>query len=91
MTDAHDENTRTEDTRDQDTPGQDTPSTGGDSTTAAKDPDDWATGDEPMTGPQRSYLETLAREAGRELPEELNKADASKLIDELQQQTGRGA
>ena len=58
---------------------------------AAKDPDDWATGGEPMTGPQRSYLETLAPEAGRELPADLNKADASKLIDELQQQTGRGA
>ena len=64
---------------------------GPDTTSAAKDPDDWATGDEPMTGPQRSYLETLAREAGRELPGDLTKADASKLIDELQQQTGRGA
>ena len=48
------------------------------------------TGDEPMTGPQRSYLHTLAQEAGREIPGEMSKADASALIDELQQQTGRG-
>lgn len=55
-----------------------------------KDPSDWATGDEPMTAPQRSYLETLCREAGRELDENLTKAEASRLIDELQQRTGRG-
>jgi hypothetical protein len=58
--------------------------------TPEKDPDDWVTGDEPMTGPQASYLETLAREAGESLPEELTKAEASKLIDELQETTGRG-
>jgi hypothetical protein len=58
---------------------------------AAKDPDDWTTGDEPPTGPQLSYLETLAREAGVDVPEGLTKADASKLIDELQQRTGRGS
>lgn len=58
---------------------------------AAKDPDDWVTGDEPMTGPQASYLETLAREAGERPPEDLSKAEASKRIDELQEQTGRGA
>ena len=57
----------------------------------AKDPSDWTTGDEPMTGPQRSYLQTLAQEAGREAPEELTKAHASELIDELQQRTGRGS
>ncbi|WP_432490946.1 DUF3072 domain-containing protein [Kineococcus auxinigenes] len=57
---------------------------------AEKDPETWVTGDEPMTGPQKSYLETLAREAGRELPDDLTKAHASELIDELQQQTGRG-
>lgn len=57
---------------------------------AEKDPNDWVTGDEPMTGPQRSYLSTLAQEAGRELPADLTKAQASELIDELQQQTGRG-
>jgi len=57
---------------------------------AQKDPEDWVTGDEPMTGPQRSYLETLAREAGEDPPDDLTKADASKKIDELQQETGRG-
>ncbi|HEV2889396.1 MAG TPA: DUF3072 domain-containing protein [Frankiaceae bacterium] len=56
-----------------------------------KDPDDWVTGDEPMTGPQASYLGTLAQEAGVEVPEGLSKADASRLIDELQEKTGRGA
>jgi hypothetical protein len=59
--------------------------------TAEKDPTDWVTGDEPMTGPQRSYLHTLAQEAGREVPEDLTKAQASELIDELQQRTGRGS
>ncbi len=61
-----------------------------DTNTPAKDPDDWVTGDEPMTGPQASYLETLAREAGESVPDELTKAEASKLIDELQETTGRG-
>ena len=56
-----------------------------------KPTDQWVTGDEPMTGPQRSYLQTLAREAGRELPDDLDKARASELIDELQKETGRGA
>ena len=60
-------------------------------TTAAKDPDDWTTGDEPMTGPQASYLQTLAQEAGEQPPPaDLTKADASKRIDELQERTGRG-
>ena len=58
---------------------------------AEKDPEDWTTGEEPMTGPQASYLETLAHEAGVEVPAELTKADASRLIDELQARTGRGA
>ena len=56
-----------------------------------KDPEDWVTGDEPMTGPQKSYLETLAREAGEDLDDSLTKADASKKIDELQEKTGRGS
>jgi hypothetical protein len=55
-----------------------------------KDQSQWVTGDEPMTGPQRSYLNTLAQEAGQEIPENLTKAQASSLIDELQQRTGRG-
>jgi Protein of unknown function (DUF3072) len=57
--------------------------------TTAKDPDDWTTGEEPMTGAQRSYLQTLAREAGEDVPDALTKADASKRIDALQDQTGR--
>jgi DUF3072 family protein len=55
-----------------------------------KDTSDWVTGDEPMTGPQRSYLHTLAQEAGRDVPGDLTKAQASDLIEELQSQTGRG-
>jgi hypothetical protein len=61
------------------------------STTASKDPSDWVTGDEPITGPQKSYLDTLAREAGEELPADMTKAEASQHIDRLQQETGRGA
>jgi hypothetical protein len=55
-----------------------------------KNPDDWTTGDEPMTGAQRSYLKTLSEEAKVEFDENLTKAEASKRIDELQEQTGRG-
>src|SRR6266699_4280989 len=55
-----------------------------------KDPDEWVTKDEPMTGPQRSYLQTLCREAGEEFNENWTKAEASKKIEELQQKTGRG-
>ncbi len=55
-----------------------------------KDPDEWTTGDEPMTGAQASYLETLAREAGEPFDEKLTKAEASRWIDELQEKTGRG-
>lgn len=58
--------------------------------TPEKDTKEWITGDEPMTGPQRSYLETLAREAGQDVPENLTKAQASERIDALQEQTGRG-
>jgi len=56
-----------------------------------KDPTDWATGGEPMTGPQASYLRTLCQEAGEDFDEGLTKAQASHRIDELQQKTGRGA
>ena len=55
-----------------------------------KNPDDWVTGDEPMTGAQRSYLHTLAEEAHEEIEDNLSKAEASKKIDELQEKTGRG-
>jgi hypothetical protein len=58
---------------------------------ASKDPADWVTGDEPMTGPQRSYLDTLAREAGEELSPDLTKAEASEHIERLQSRTGRGS
>ena len=55
-----------------------------------KDPDQWVTGDEPMTGAQKSYLKTLSEEAKVEFDESLSKAEASKRIDELQPLTGRG-
>ena len=55
-----------------------------------KDPEDWVTGDEPMTGAQTSYLNTLSQEAGEKVSDDLTKAEASKRIDELQQKTGRG-
>jgi hypothetical protein len=55
-----------------------------------KDPDEWTTGDEPMTGAQESYLHTLAAEAGEPVEPDLSKAEASKRIDELQDKTGRG-
>jgi hypothetical protein len=55
-----------------------------------KDPDEWVTGEEPMTGAQASYLETLSREAGEEPQTGLSKAEASKRIDTLQERTGRG-
>jgi Protein of unknown function (DUF3072) len=68
-------------------PGEPSPGLG----SPEKDPQDWVTGEEPMTGPQRSYLETLSREAGEELDPNLTKAEASQRIDELQRRTGRGA
>jgi hypothetical protein len=55
-----------------------------------KDPDDWTTGDEPLTGAQRSYLKTLCEEAKVPFDDSLTKAEASKRIDELQEITGRG-
>ena len=59
---------------------------------AQKDPENWTTGDEPMTGAQASYLKTLAEEAGdpEAYDSNLSKAEASKLIDKLQEKTGRG-
>ncbi|HEU4564109.1 MAG TPA: DUF3072 domain-containing protein [Gemmatimonadaceae bacterium] len=62
-----------------------------DQSNTIKDPEDWTTGDEPMTGAQRSYLGTLASEAHEEVDDNLTKAEASKRIDELQERTGRGA
>ncbi|WP_233255733.1 DUF3072 domain-containing protein [Naasia lichenicola] len=60
------------------------------STTASKDPSEWVTGDEPITGAQKSYLDTLAREAGEEIPADITKAEASENIERLQAKTGRG-
>ena len=57
---------------------------------AIKNPEEWKTGEESMTGAQKSYLNTLADEAGEEVEEDLTKAEASRKIDELQQKTGRG-
>ena len=58
---------------------------------AVKDPDNWTTGEEPMTGAQKSYLTTLSEQAGETVDPDLNKAEASKKIDELQEKTGRGS
>ncbi len=61
-----------------------------DESNTIKDPANWTTGDEPMTGAQRSYLTTLSEEAKEEFDENLSKADASIRIEELQKKTGRG-
>jgi hypothetical protein len=61
-----------------------------DQSNTIKDPNEWTTGDEPMTGAQRSYLKTLSDEAKEEFDDNLTKAEASKRIDELQEKTGRG-
>ena len=54
-----------------------------------KDPKDWVSGGDPMTGAQQSYLKTLAEQAHQDLPEEeLTKAEASELIDEMRQKAG---
>jgi len=63
--------------------------------TLEKDPADWVSGDEPATGAQKSYLETLTRGTDEPVPEDLTKADASRRIDELKTkdpaaQRGRG-
>ncbi|GAB6902136.1 DUF3072 domain-containing protein [Kineosporia succinea] len=56
---------------------------------AVKPPQEWATGDEPATGAQISYLETLAREVGEEVPGDLTKAHASELIDQYRERSPR--
>ena len=61
------------------------------STNPERPTDQWVTGDEPMTGPQESYVKTLAQEAGEEVPDDLTKAQASDTIERLQNETGRGA
>ncbi|WP_428331565.1 DUF3072 domain-containing protein [Mucilaginibacter sp.] len=64
--------------------------TGSNGSNTIKDPDNWTTGDEKMTGAQHSYLTTLSAEAGEAFDEKLTKAEASKRIEELQHKTGRG-
>lgn len=59
-------------------------------TNAVKDPDNWTTGDEKMTGAQASYLQTISEQANVDFDENLTKAEASKRIDELQKKNGRG-
>lgn len=52
-------------------------------------PEQWVSGDEPMTDAQKAYADTLARQAGEEpLEEDLTKAEASKKIDELKREAG---
>ena len=72
------------------TVAQSTPTTDEPPTNRVKDPEDWTTGDETMTGAQASYLKTLCEEAGEEFDPNLTKAEASRRIDELQARTGRG-
>jgi hypothetical protein len=60
-----------------------------DQTGLQRDPDEWKTGDEPMTAAQRSYLETLCRDTGEDFDDTLSKADASKRIDELRERSPR--
>jgi hypothetical protein len=69
------------------TPSKEAPSLPSNTT---KDPDNWTTGDESMTGAQASYLKTLCDEAGETFDPNLTKAEASKMIDALQGKTGRG-
>jgi hypothetical protein len=71
-------------------PPQQRPPQTGTAGNARKDPEEWTTGDEPMTAAQRSYLKTLSDEAGEAMDETLTKAQASERITALQQQTGRG-
>jgi topoisomerase IA-like protein len=56
---------------------------------AVKDPSEWTTGGEPMTGAQESYVHTLARQAGEDVPDEMTKAEASEMIEELREKTGK--
>ena len=58
-------------------------------TALQRDPEEWKTGDEPMTAAQRAYLETLCRETGEAFDEALTKAEASKRIDELRERSPR--
>jgi hypothetical protein len=54
-----------------------------------KDPNDWVSGDDPITPSQKSYLDTLARQAGEELSADMSKAEASQHIERLKTQLGQ--
>ena len=54
-----------------------------------KDPSTWVSGDDPMTESQKSYLDTLARQAGEELSADISKAEASQHIERLKSQLGQ--
>jgi hypothetical protein len=66
------------------------PKAGGVGSNTEKDPEDWTTGDEAMTGAQASYLKTLSEEATEPFDPNLANAEASKRIDQFQARTGRG-
>lgn len=85
----HDDQTPTDDTTVPEASGETLGAPTPDADGTVKDPSDWVTGDEPMTGAQRSYLDTLARQAGEELSADLTKAEASEHIERLQESTGR--
>jgi hypothetical protein len=87
MSDSNTHSTKTGEGQDEPMLGASAPRSG---SSTEKDPEDWVTGDEPMTGAQKSYLDTLAREAGEQLSPDLTKAEASEHIDRLQDETGRG-
>lgn len=59
-------------------------------TNTEKEPDQWVSGDDPMTGAQASYLKTLCEQAGDAdtFESNLTKAEASKRIDELKEGLG---
>lgn len=71
-------------------PKTDTESTAPEGSNLEKDPNDWVTGEEPMTGAQASYLKTLSEQADESFDPNLTKAQASQRIDELRERTGRG-
>lgn len=59
-------------------------------TSGERNPDEWITGTEPISGTAKLYFKTLSEEAGERFDENLSKAEASKRIEELQSKTGRG-
>ena len=62
---------------------------GTDNPSLEKDPSDWVTGGDPITDAQKSYLDTLARQAGEEIPADITKGEASEQIERLRKETGK--